>query len=118
MAPWDLLGDILAQTAEKISTDASQWANNFLPQAGVAVSNVAGDAKKHAEQFSANAGDWVNQNLPIAAETLADILDNAKKHVEHVSIQLTTNVLPKKSQVVLGEDGETVELVEFPKLPV
>lgn len=38
------------ECSSQISTDASQWANNFLPQAGAAVSNVAGDAKKHAEQ--------------------------------------------------------------------
>ncbi|CCC07092.1 unnamed protein product [Sordaria macrospora k-hell] len=56
-------------------------------------------------------GDWVNQNLPIAAETLADILDNAKKHAEHVSIQLIWSGAPKNSQVILGNDGETVELV-------
>ncbi|KAA8631771.1 hypothetical protein SMACR_01116 [Sordaria macrospora] len=111
MAPWDILGGMLAQKAEKISTDALQWANNFLPQAEAAVSNIAGDAKKHAEQFSANAGDWVNQNLPIAAETLADILDNAKKHAEHVSIQLIWSGAPKNSQVILGNDGETVELI-------
>ncbi|KAK3487963.1 uncharacterized protein B0T23DRAFT_387027 [Neurospora hispaniola] len=111
MAPWDFFGDILAQNTEKISTDASQWAKNFLPQAGAAVSSVVEDAWKHTEQFSANAGEWVDQNLPIAADTLADILDNAKKHAEHVSIQLTSNVLQDKSQVVMGQDGETVELI-------
>ncbi|ESA42936.1 hypothetical protein GE21DRAFT_6018 [Neurospora crassa] len=111
MAPWDFFGDILAQNTEKISTDASQWAKNFLPQAGAAVSSVVEDAWKHTEQFSADAGEWVNQNLPIAADTLADILDNAKKHAEHVSIQLTSNVVQDKSQVVLGQDGETVELI-------
>ncbi|KAK3955791.1 hypothetical protein QBC32DRAFT_332650 [Pseudoneurospora amorphoporcata] len=111
MAPWDILGGILAQRAEKISADASQWANNFLPQAGAVLSSIAADTRKHAEQFSESAGDWVNQNLPIATETLADILDNAKKHAEHVSIQLTSNVVHKKSQVVLRQDGETVEVI-------
>ncbi|KAK3400282.1 hypothetical protein B0T20DRAFT_478127 [Sordaria brevicollis] len=109
MAPWDVLGDILGQDVAK---DASQWAQDFLPQAGAAVSNLAGDVKKHAEQFSKNAGNWIDQNLPIAAETLADILNNAKKHAEHVSIHLTSNATPENSQVVWGNDGETVELVE------